>query len=273
MLEKIIFRNHEGESLETAIDGIYYKYNDLRDYKWGYSSNGRQITGFNRGIVEKTVPLVILCNTEQEGIDIKNKLFMMAEKDVLANQPGRFIVGDYYLLGYVTGAKMTKYLYTKSYMEVSITFATSSEYWVKEHIYSFGLSEVTSNKNKRYAGRYPYRYANGLSETFLINEHYAECNFRMNIYGPCTKPSVYIGGYGYHFNIVLQEGEYLEIDSAAETVTKVMNFGIRANAFHYRNFENTVFRPIQTGRQSISWDGKFSFDIVLLEERSTPKWS
>ncbi len=72
---------------------------------------------------------------------------------------------------------------------------------------------------------------------------------------------------------VLEAGEYLEIDSAAETVTKILTSGIKVNAFHYRSFENSVFRPIQVGRQEVFWDGKFDFDLILFEERSEPKWS
>lgn len=67
--------------------------------------------------------------------------------------------------------------------------------------------------------------------------------------------------------------QYLEIDSAAETVTKILTSGIKVNAFHYRSFENSVFRPIQVGRQEVFWDGKFDFDLILFEERSEPKWS
>ena len=150
---------------------------------------------------------------------------------------------------------------------------TDYPFWIKEHPYYFKSSDVTSAKNKRYANKYAYRYANGQNNTYLINERYAECNFRMNIYGPCVKPSVYIGGYEYHVDAVLEAGEYLEIDSAAETVTKILTSGIKVNAFHYRSFENSVFRPIQVGRQEVFWDGKFDFDIILFEERSEPKWS
>lgn len=79
--------------------------------------------------------------------------------------------------------------------------------------------------------------------------------------------------YEYHVDTVLEAGEYLEIDSAAETVTKILTSGIKVNAFHYRSFENSVFRPIQVGRQEVFWDGKFDFDLILFEERSEPKWS
>ena len=63
------------------------------------------------------------------------------------------------------------------------------------------------------------------------------------------------------------------MDSAQQTVTKYMTSGIKVNAFNNRNFADSVFRPIQTGRQEVSWNGRFDFDLILLEERSEPKWS
>ena len=191
----------------------------------------------------------------------------------MENIPGRLYFGEYYLPCFVYASEKEEWgkrlLFHGRY---AIFDRGTYPFWIKEHPYTFKSSEVNSTNNKRYAGRYVYRYANGLNNTEIINDHYAECNFKMRIYGPCTKPSVYIGGYEYHVDIVLQAGEYLEIDSAAETVAKVMTSGIRVNAFNNRSFVNSVFRPIQTGRQEIFWDGKFDFDLVLYEERSTPKW-
>ena len=271
---KIYYQTGVGNK-KINLDRIPYwmQTGNFLNYSWDYVMSGKRVKKLDKTVKEKGFTITIFGRTQEEYDSNINFLHEAFEKDVLDNIPGRLYFGDYYLKCFVYASEKEEWESGCYSVDDTLSLIEVHPYWVKDHTYSFGLSEVTSNKNKRYAGRYPYRYANGLSETFLINEHYAECNFRMNIYGPCTKPSVYIGGYGYHFNIVLQDGEYLEVDSAAETVTKVMNFGIRANAFHYRNFENTVFRPIQTGRQSISWDGKFSFDIVLFEERSTPKWS
>lgn len=73
-------------------------------------------------------------------------------------------------------------------------------------------------------------------------------------------------------DVVLEDGEYLEIDSVAGTIFKVMATGIRVNCFHNRGLVDSVFRPIQSGRQTIDWSGKFDFDIILYEERSQPRW-
>lgn len=131
---------------------------------------------------------------------------------------------------------------------------------------------ITSSDNKRYPGSYPYRYANGLSSNYIINPHFTDANFQLIIYGPVVNPQVTIGSTPYLVNIVLEEGEYLIIDSRSETITKVMNKGERINAFHNRQKGRKFFQKIPPGRQLIAWTGKFDFDLIIFEERGEPRW-
>lgn len=260
------------EKIEFGTNGIYANYNELRDYNWNYDVQLGRITGFKGETTEKTLPVVILCDSEDVGICLKNKLLEIPEKDVLSTKPGKLYIGDYYLKCYIVGGKRENYLADKRYLQTALTIVTDYPFWIMEKVYYFSQSEITSTDNKKYAYKYSYRYANGLSNLDIINDHYTECNFLMRFYGPITKPLVVIGGHQYFVDIVLEEGEYLEIDSIAETVTKVMVSGIRTNSFHNRDKKNSVFRKIQTGRQVISWSGKFDFDITIYQERSEPKW-
>ena len=43
--------------------------------------------------------------------------------------------------------------------------------------------------------RYPYRYSNGLTGDYLINEHFDKVDFKMVIFGPVVNPLVIIGGH------------------------------------------------------------------------------
>lgn len=131
---------------------------------------------------------------------------------------------------------------------------------------------ISSNDNKRYPGKYPYRYANGMTSNYIINPHFTDSNFQLIIYGPVVNPQVTIGSTPYLVNIVLESGEYLLIDSRSETIAKVINNGERINAFHNRQKGRKFFRKIQPGRQTISWTGKFDFDLIIFEERGEPRW-
>lgn len=275
---KIYYENSQGVQLDLLKSPYRLQTGNIFDYKWSYSHRATvrktaKIKGFSKDLEEKNLLLSILNYEKQAYYNAINFFAQTTEFDVVNNSPGKLYVGDMYLRCFIIASEKTEWESGIELLDNEITLVIDYPFWIKEHPYYFKISDVTSVNNKRYANKYAYRYANGLNNTYLINEHYAECNFRLNIYGPCVKPSVYIGEYEYHVDTVLEAGEYLEIDSAAETVTKILNSGIKVNAFHYRSFENSVFRPIQVGRQEVFWDGKFDFDIILFEERSEPKWS
>lgn len=272
MLEKLTYINHMNESMEFGNRGLYANYSELRNYAWNYDVQLGRIVGFQGEVTEKTLPVVILCDSEDMGISMKNSLLEIPEKDILSKKAGKLYIGDYYLRCYIIGGKRENYLEDKRYLQTTLTIVTDYPFWIYEKVYNFSQSQITSTDNKKYTYKYAYRYANGLSSMDIINDHYTECNFLMHIYGPVTKPLVVIGGHQYFMNIVLEEGEYLEIDSITETIVKVMVSGIRINSFHYRDKKNSIFRKIQTGRQIVSWSGKFDFDVTLYQERSEPKW-
>ena len=248
----------------------------FHDYEWDPETvsqkMGDKVTGFTKKAKTYSLTLTVRGKLEERK-SLIDELTNEFEHDIINITPGRIFFGEWYIDCYIknktTGISGT----WNNWTELSVGAYCPYPFWIRETPYYFKAAEITSTNNKRYAGRYAYRYANGLNNTYIINDHYAESNFRMVIYGPCVKPSVYIGGYEYHADITLESGEYLEIDSAAETVTKYMVSGIRVNAFNNRSFQNNIFRPIQPGQQDISWDGSFDFDLILFEERSEPRWS
>lgn len=145
--------------------------------------------------------------------------------------------------------------------------------WTKENPYTFHSYGVSSSDNKRYPGRYPHRYANGMNNTYIQNHHFTDANFTLVIYGPVVNPQVIIGDKSYLVNIVLEQGERLEIDSRTRTVTKISKNGEQVNAFHNREKGKKFFKKIPPGRQKVVWSGKFDWDLVIYEERSEPRWS
>lgn len=56
-------------------------------------------------LVEKTIPLLFIGKTEADGVKIKNQLLDLAEKDIIEKSPGKIIIGDYYMTGYVIRSK------------------------------------------------------------------------------------------------------------------------------------------------------------------------
>ena len=102
------------------------------------------------------------------------------------------------------------------------TVEAFTPYWIGKKTYTFHSYGITSSDNKRYPGKYPYRYANGMTSNYLINPNYTSSNFQMIIYGPVVNPQVTIGSNTYLVNITLETGEYLRIDSRSRTIAKVL---------------------------------------------------
>ena len=276
MLEQLKYKNHVNEVFEFGKDGIFVNTNDLHDYEWTVTKKGNKIAALNRGIVNRKLPVVIICETEENGIAARNKLMEVVEKDVLAMKHGQIILGNYYFKCFVTKSQKKDYLKSKRYMELTLTLTTDFPYWVKESTMQFGSdvsSEATAGKNLDFAHDLPYDFYSGFNMRDLVNTGFVGTNFKIIIYGAAKDPAVFIGGHEYGVNCEIGDGEYLTIDSLSKQVYLTGNTGEITNKFKDRNKDSYIFEKIPPGSNHVSWSGDFGFDIILMEERSEPKWT
>jgi len=276
MIEQITFINHINETMEWGRNGIFVNSNDLHDYSWNFISNNNRISSFNMGIAKKSIPIMICCNSEEEGIRLKNRLMEVCEKDVLAASHGKLVIGEYYLKCYFTASKKTEYLKNKGYMKATLTITTDFPKWVKESKVSFMRSassgSQTGKRNFDFNYDFPIDYTSEMTNKKLNNTGFVATNFRMIIYGPVVNPIIHISGHRYQVNCPIEDGEYLTIDSLEKTINLTQNDGTVMNKFNNRNRESYIFEQIPSGENSVTWDGNYGFDLILLEERSEPKW-
>lgn len=272
MLERVIYKNHMNEEIVFGQDGVYVDSNDLHDFSWDIVSKNDRISGFKKGIAKKSIPIIIHCASEEEGILKKNRLFEIPEKDVLAEKYGQIIIGEYKLKCYIIGSKKSDYLRNRGMMKTSLTIATDLPSWVRETITTFGYGEGKEGKNLDFNNDFPYDYTSNLLGKELKNTNFVDTNFKINIYGPCENPEVLIGGHLYNVNVNMKKNEYLTIDSIEKTIVLTHEDGSTTNCFNMRNRESYVFQKIPSGISGVS-SGYFKFDIILLEERSEPKWT
>ena len=273
MLERITYKNHVNETLEFGNGGLFVNESDLHNFTWSVVSKNNKISSFSRGVITKTLPVVIACTSEADGIAKRNKLFEVAEKDVLANKHGRIILGDYYLKCYVTASKKTGYLQSKRQMAVTLTISTDFPFWIKETMSTFNYGAGPQGNNLDYNNDFPYDYASNLIGKQLNNTGFVSVNFRMRIYGPCENPKVTIAGHDYEVSASLAENEYLTIDSINKTIVLTHTDGSTTNCFNLRNKESYIFEKMPVGMSTVSNNGNFKFDVTLLEERGEPKWT
>lgn len=280
MLEQLIYKNHINEVFEFGKDGIFVNTSDLHDYEWDVKAKNNKIASLDYTISKRQLPVIIICSNEEKGLAARNKLFEVVEKDVLAMQHGKIIVGDYYFKCFVTKSEKKEYLNTKRMMKLTLTLTTEFPYWVKESTHTFGggggvavLAADEEGVNLDFPFDYPFDYSSSIDTQSLNNTSFVPTNFRLIIYGACTNPAVYIAGHTYQVNCTVGENEYLTIDSTTKKIFLTGNTGTIMNKFNLRNRDSYIFEKIPAGNNVVAWSGDFGFDIILLEERSEPKWT
>ncbi len=273
MLEKIIYKNHINETIDIGTGKVFINENDLHDFSWSITSKNDRISAFRKGVVKKTIPLQIVCDSEEEGIEIRNRIFEVMEKDVLAMKHGRIILGDYYLRCFVTGSKKTDYLKSKGIMTVKLSVQTDFPDWVKETTTVFNTNSGNMTGYLDFPYDFSYDFRNELANGSINNTGFVASNFRIIIYGFVSNPTLYIGGHEYTVNTEVGTGEYLTIDSVNKTIVLTKYNGEKVNCFNARNKKSYVFEKIPAGSSVITSPNQISFDITLLEERGEPKWT
>ena len=276
-MKEIYYVNSNNERIDLLESPYMLQTGELFDSSWSYESKdriggGAKITSIRKKLEERSLTLSIVNYGPDSYEQAVDHLHEILDIDVLNQTHGRLYVGEMYIECYVIASKKSEWEYDAEYMDVELTVVLENPMWIGENTYTFHSYGISSSNNKRYTRKYPYRYANGLSSNYIINPHFADANFQLIIYGPVVNPQVTIGSVPYLVNIILEEGEYLIVDSRSETVTKVMNKGERINAFHNRQKGRKFFQKIPPGRQLIAWTGKFDFDLIIFEERGEPRW-
>lgn len=275
MLEQLKYKNHMNEVFEFGKDGIFVDSSDLRDYEWSVEKKNNRIAALKYTVRKKKLPVTIICPTEEQSTAAKNKLFEVVEKDVLAMKHGRIILGDYYMKCYVTKSAKSEYLTNNRWTKLTLTLTTDHPYWVKETTASYGVVDDSEAEQTYldYAMDHPFDYFCDAAIKPITNTGFVASNFRLVIYGPCIDPSVIIADHIYQVNCTINENERLVIDSSAKKIYLTTEDGTTINKFNDRERTSYIFEKIPPGQNVVSWTGDFAFDLILLEERSEPKWT
>lgn len=273
MLERMTFKNHMGETIDFGSGGLYLNCNELHSYKWNYSAKNNKISYFSRDVQEKKLPIVIVpSNDRTEGNDIMNRLMELGDRDVLAKEPGRITVGEYYLDCFLFGNEKSKYDLRLGVFYSDLTVVTDKPAWIKETTFIFNDGTAVGGFLD-FPHDFAYDFTSPGKLQRLVNPSFNDSDFKMIIYGEVTDPVIYIGGHEYSVTGYVGAREYIEIDSREKTVVKVDNYGNKTNWFGRRNKESYIFQKIPQGVSPVSWQGTYRFDIILFEERSEPKWT
>ena len=275
MLERLTYINHLNERIEFGVNGVYASTHELRNYSWNEKKNGDRISSYVRGIVKRKLPVVIVGKTAQESIALKNRLYEVVDKDTVANKYGRIIIGDYYLKCNVSGSVKQTWLISDRHIKLELTVTTDIPVWVKEtkHIFRKAAESGIGGKNLDYPFDYAFDFRSSTNAETINNSGINASNFRLIIYGECTDPEIKIGDHLYKISGKIEANEYLTIDSTTKEIYVTTITGERVNRFDDRYRKSYIFEKIPVGSAAIVWGGEYGIDLIVLDERSEPKWT
>lgn len=273
MRENLKYVNHLNEVYEFSQEDSYVFEHTLRNYSWNVITKNNRVAGFHKSISAKNIPLLIHTRDDLHSFEIRNRLYEITEKDVLAEKPGRLILDGYYLSCYVTESQKSEFLYRKRHMKLALTVTTAYPYWCRETKNSYMKGQQAELKGLDYPTDFPFDYILSVTYNTLFNPNFVASNFIIRIFGACSTPAITIGENTYKVNCEVGENEQLIINSKDKTIQLKQSNGAVVNKFKNRDKEHYIFERIPPGTTNIGWDGSFGFDVVLIEERSEPKWT
>lgn len=275
MLEAIDYVCHDGYSrIEIPYNGgIYVNENDLHDFELRISEKYDKIYRLKRQVTKINLPIIIICESETEGIAMRNALMECAEMDIRAMQQGMLRVGGYYITGYIIKAKNKEYLASKRHLKVTLTFATDCEYWVREQRLTSTPVKNDTQESLDHPYDLPYDFKQTMRIGTMTNNSPFASKFRMEIHGFCRNPAVWIDGHPYKVNCTVNTGEVLTIDSARKEISLTQADGKLVNVFGSRDKESYIFEPIPAGKFDYALSTDFKLVMTVYEERLVPQWT
>lgn len=274
-LNNFVYENHLGKRFVGMENGMYLNHSDLFDYSWSYDVINSRISRFHKPVESRNIPLVVIGKTEAEATAAKNRLLEIVEADIQAMLPGKIYVGEYYLPGFITASKKSKYLFNKRYCNLNLAFTSADPTWYKERLLSFTPNTGSAGEKSGADFPYDYPYDYYVSQTVheIVCDSIRGNAFKLRIFGPALNPAITIADHVYSVKGSIGAGETLLIDSLTKTITLTKADGSKENWFDKRSRDSYVFEEIPAGQHTVIWNESFGFDLTIIEKRSEPRWT
>lgn len=288
------YENNRGEVINLSEPPYYLNVEPLLDYTWSYATKDKRrgsiIAGFSKNIESHSLVLHIMAADDAEknaAIDAFNNA---VEIDIYDGIAGKIWFDDWYTYGYIISAKNSKWQYGNPVVKKEIALVREADSWyrvttarnfdneeektVDPSDFQIGIRDYeyvlfTERTGYDYAFDYQsdtHSYANVYNNSILGSE------FVLTIYGYADSPRITLGDTVIHVNIEVPEGAKLVVDSTARTVIMTLADGTEVNAFSGRDPDYYIFRRVDAGRNAVTWDGAYLWELALIEERSEPRW-
>lgn len=282
--------NHENEKIDFSDFPYRFQEGDLLDWVYSYQTSQvgvkNKTRDYRRDVSTPSVQIGVgpdytLPPDERQSQwrEDVNHLADVMEKDVIAAEDGKLWTDTgYYLRCKIIGSSKSDWTMGGiPFMFNEFQVLCDNPMWIKEYTRQFYPAGTPGSGTSGDFLDFPFDFSFDFSapesgvESWNI-DNYASNDFKMTIYGPCENPRILINGWPYEVTDTLESGEYIVIDSAANTVIKYRTNGTTKDLFNDRGKLQSVFTPIPGGRITVNWSGTFRFDITIYAERTEPRW-
>ena len=276
---RIYYENSAGETIRFDEAPIVVQTTGLFDWQFAVSAydralrDGGRAVAARRPVQERSLVLDVFADTQQEHDAAIDRLNNSLERDLCAVVPGKLWINNRYIRCFASASVKTLNRDWTSYTVVGLTLKIISPAWVAEETVTvLPTAQQSQSGDKKYPGKYPYRYSEG-NMTRFVNDTAGSAPMIIKIFGPCSNPSVYVGENEYAVNTGLSAGDYVMIDQRDKSIIHVSQSGARSNVFHLRKKSVDNFRPAPPGALSVSCSGQFACEVTFLTQRSEPEWN
>ena len=277
---EIWYENSVGETIRFDTAPIVVQTTGLFDWQWSISAYDRAIRDGGRAVAarrpvqDRTLVLDVFADTQADHNAAIDRLHNVLEYDLCTLTPGKLFINDRYVRCFAYASVKTLDRDWSTYTVVGLTLKLISPAWVKEETVTvLPVTTATDTADKKYLGKYPYKYSEGGSVARFVNDTAAPAPMILKIFGACENPSVYIGGNEYSVNTSISAGSYVIIDQRNKSITRVGQSGTRTNIFNLRkkSVDNFLYAP--SGSLTVSCSGQFACEVTFLTQRSEPEWT
>lgn len=286
---EFLYENHKGELIDLSKPPYILQELDFFDWKFGYETDGQQISCKLSNPKEYKCKVAIVCDEKMGSVEQRerqwkqaiNKLYEVIIADTIANRNGKLATnnGDYLSCQIIASVK-NRWVKRGTFVQCDLTILTSRPVWIteqKEEIRPISDMAAAHENEKVYPYSYPYKYPLLQTETNVYIDHYTDSDFKLTIYGPTPSVMINIAGHPYEVNYPIEEKERMIIDSRPfakkeERLYVVHGNGEKENIFNYRGIEHSVFKKIPAGMIKIDYPRTYGVELVIYKERSEPPW-
>lgn len=274
----IYYENSAGEVIRFDEAPIVVQTTGLFDWQWNISAYDRAIRDGGRAVAarrpvqDRTLLLDVFSDSQSEHDAAIDRIHDVLERDLCTLVPGRLWINDRYVRCLAYASVKTIDRDWSTYTVVGLTLKLISPAWVKEETVTvLPVSGNAAGGEKKYLGKYPYKYSEGGNVARFVNDTASSAPMIIKIFGACSNPSVYIGENEYSVNTSVAAGDYVVIDQRDKSVYRVSQSGVRSDIFNLRkkSVDNFLYAP--SGSLTVSCSGQFACEVTFLTQRSEPE--